>query len=170
MNIAICGMSCTGKSMLGKLLANYLNCELRNCGSIVLKVAARLKLPPEQLSLNEHAKVDAETIEFISQHSKLQRIVEGRYIDQVIVRCDAPIVLVELVSSEEARLARWGKRAARALKLNWLRSVDEADFAFRRKAYAGIEQRPPSLTIDTSRLGPADCMNVLITSLKLASG
>ena len=166
MNIAICGASCTGKSTLAKLLAAQLDCEIRNCGSLVRESADRRRVAVEALPLCVHKEIDTNTLLIANTLCDGYRIIEGRYLRYVLSNCIQPIAIIELTASVKARLARWQKRLQVELDHRWLQSLDQADIDFMEKMYRNIVPRTPIVTIDTAENDTSICLNLMMQFLK----
>ena len=156
---AIFGRSSVGKTTLVRELARREALDGRYCGDIVRSAAAQLGHPIEDLPLDEHARIDAETRGWCVEHPG--GLVEGRFLDQVLSTLEIPFCLIEVVASESVRVERWASRLDRPSSLEDVAAFDRNDDAFRVRAYGGRARVAPNFTLDTSSSSLDECLTRL---------
>ena len=146
---ALFGASCTGKTTIARALAVELKLPLRSCGDAVRSRARDLSIPWFNLPDEQHRAVDEETRTWCA--STQPCIVEGRFLDSVLVPLQDDTVLIQLLASKATRCARWASRAGGPCRPEEIDAHDEADRRFRMRMYDSREIFLPALVINTSR-------------------
>ena len=170
MIIGIFGPSSTGKTTLSKLIAERLGWPLRSCGEMVKARCRILRVPIDALPADEHCAIDQDTINWV-RNLQTQGIVEGRFLDQVLVPVVGLVTLVELHASRTVRLERWQLRIDGKFDFEILDRMDAADGQFRGAMYDGAAPITERQCFDTSRSSPEECaewLNSWIMASRLA--
>lgn len=162
MLIALFGSSSVGKTTLAQALATQSSVELRGCGDIVRSCAKLRGVPVDAVADGDHRDIDAATREWCAKPGN--RIVEGRFLDQVLQSMETPLILIKVVASDEVRGDRWCKRLGQPLEEGQLAAFDDADAAFRLRSYDVTAKLLPDFVLDTSDRSVELCLEEL-TSL-----
>lgn len=145
---ALFGASCSGKTTLGRRLAADANRPFRSCGDVAKERARHLNVEINALSSAEHQRIDDETRVWCREN--VSGVVEGRYLDQVLVEHLDRVDLILLVASPAERAVRWAKRTGSAIDEALVARSDQDDEAFRQRSYGQTPRLTPAYTLDTS--------------------
>lgn len=157
MKIAIFGDSGSGKSVVSTALAYKLNIDLRGCGDEVKKLATSKGISFPELSNSDHLNIDAQTIEFAQQRDDW--VIEGRFLDQVLVDLEKPFFLIRLVASPNIRASRLELRSSRATTPDDVHRYDAEDVQFRGKMYAYSNPLQANHIIQCDELSVSDVVD-----------
>jgi chloramphenicol 3-O-phosphotransferase len=158
MIIALYGKSSCGKTTIAKALrSHFSDCEIRHCGEIVKARALDLHVQLHDLEEAEHRAIDSETCSWCEGQTG-NRIVEGRYLHNVLSGLHAEVRLIEIACSDDLREQRWAIRMKRGLGPSELCDMDASDFAFAAKMYCGQPRLEPELRIDTDSATVDECV------------
>lgn len=167
MIVAIFGRSCTGKSSVTRLISGLCSWESRICGDIIRARAAELGVVPEDLSIDEHRRIDTETVAYATVANE-SCLVDGRYLNYVLHGCRSSVFLVEFVATQEVRLVRWQQRLGRPVSHEWLSRLDGIDIEFSQQTYADVVPISPQLVLDTADITIRECSELLLLHLRRA--
>ncbi len=163
MILCLFGLTCSGKTTVGRAVAARLNVPLRSCGDEVRRVARERDVAIEDLPDESHHQIDRDTVAWAVKHQPC--IVEGRFLDAVFAGAGTPATLIRLVASEARRAARW-----RATNVTFtsarLAQADAEDANLRARIYTAEDEVVPCLTIDTSELTVDECASRIATMIK----
>jgi hypothetical protein len=129
----------------------------------VRRLAAERDVPVSALSLSDHAAIDGETVVWSRQAGN--RIVEGRFLDQVLVP-SVPHTLIQVVAGREARAERWARRLSKPQSVEDVATFDAEDEAFRVQAYGATARLSPHFTIDTTGRSAEACLEEIESHLE----
>jgi cytidylate kinase len=160
MIVALFGPSGVGKTTIARMLQDQLGLPLRSCGAAVVDRAVRFGVPFANLPDDEHRAVDHETLSWVAVHQSC--LVEGRFLDSVLVAIAGRTILVRLDATEEDRCRR---SAARNMPLTSreLQELDRVDVTFRARLYGTSERIQPVLTLSTSELSVEACVQSVVS-------
>lgn len=169
MVIGLFGASCTGKTTLARMLAARTGADLRCCGDIVRREAEAKGVQFSDLSLRDHQVIDSATTTWVQGTG--ERIVEGRFLDQVLHGAAARdgLVLIEIVAKETARAERWASRLGRPQALADVQKYDEEDASFRVQAYGATARLTTNWTVDTTNRSADECLEEIARYLSTRS-
>lgn len=165
MIIGLFGRSATGKTTLASRAGTALSLDVRHCGQIIKQRALARNCSIDDAPDELHHEVDAETVEWTLARKNGGCIVEGRFLNQVLASLRSEIHLVEVIASNEARLARWRERTGSNFSADHLVVLDNADDFFRRRMYDSLTMIVADASIDTTR-GAAGGWENMIESFK----
>jgi cytidylate kinase len=157
MIVSIFGQSCVGKSTVAKLLSAELGLPLRSCGEEIKNAAKALGLDFLSLTDEDHREVDRQTLSWALD--KCSCIVEGRFLDQVLYGLPVMPFSVCLAANADVRYERSSKRSNGSAEANELIKGDRVDSELRLRLYGDKGVLNPSISIDTSNLTVAECVN-----------
>lgn len=160
MLIALFGASSVGKSTLARALSARFQVDLRGCGDIVRERAAAHGGDLAAVSQEEHRQIDDETRVWCQQTGN--RIVEGRFLDQVLHGLEVNLILVEITANEQVRMVRWSDRLDSSVSAQDIRSFDQEDAAFRMRAYGEAARLTSNFVLDTSDRTVGSCLEQLV--------
>lgn len=143
--LAILGASCTGKTSVAKELMARLSYPGRHCGDEVRALARRRGLSIPELSLDDHRKLDLETVAW--SQSTTNGITDGCYLDYVLAGL-SNIVFVRLDCEATERERRLSGRSGKPMSIV---ERDRDDAALIRALYPH-PGHPPDHVIDTTSL------------------
>lgn len=149
MIIALYGASCVGKSTIAMQLSSEADVPIRKCGDVVRAFAAEKGIAPEELSLEDHRKIDAESVEWVL-HNSSSGIIEGRFLDCVLAGVSSDVHLVLVTAEPQVRACRWEERRPGVDGHSEVVRQDDADEKFRAWAYLDAEQLESRSTVDTT--------------------
>jgi cytidylate kinase len=159
------GPSCTAKTTLAPRVAQELNLPLRSCGGEVRQRAAALDMALADLPDEIHSEIDDATVVWGIGHQPC--LIEGRFLDAVFAKRNAPIVLIKLTASLDQRCARWQNRQKIfTLTVEDLVRADTEDVRFRARMFHFREPAVPDLTVDTSELTVDACAQRVKTYIR----
>lgn len=159
MLIALFGKSSSGKTTLARALASSLALPVRGCGDVVRDRAKLRGVVIDELSQGDHDEIDTETRQWcLTQGAK---IVEGRYLDQVLSSVKVPIKLVEITASPAVRALRWADRLSHLQTVDDVAIYDAQDDAFRVRSYSDTARLDRNWAIDTSDRSENACLEEL---------
>jgi cytidylate kinase len=133
MIVALYGSSCTGKTATARALAAGLALPLRLCGEAVRGRASDLSVSWLELPDEQHRAVDDETRSWCRRMRHC--IVEGRFLDRVLLPLGDDALLVCLTASDEVRRIRMAERLGKPCTLGEINKQDELDCQFRMRLY-----------------------------------
>lgn len=159
------GHSCTGKTTLARALSDRIGLPLRCCGELIKQRAAERGVSIPSLSQEDHGEIDQKTREWCLSGGG--RIVEGRFLDQVLapVWSSATSVLIEVSAASAARAQRWTDRIMSTQALSDVEAFDADDLAFRVQAYDGVARVPPDWIVDTTDRSVEACLEEIVNLL-----
>jgi cytidylate kinase len=160
MLIALYGGTSTGKTTLVRALVGRKGMQARFCGDVVRNGARRLEVSIEDLPVSEHGKIDAETLDWC--HNCGSGLIEGRFLDQVLLSLVAPLMLVQVEASAAARADRFADRVGRAQNMGDIARYDDEDEAFRVRAYGGRARLTAKFVLDTTALSVDECLERIL--------
>ncbi len=154
---AICGASCTGKTLVGRRLAHLTGMKLRSCGDAIRARAEALDLSVADLSRSEHEAIDAET-RVIAERATENIIIEGTYLDIVLAGIEN-LLLLQLSCTPLVRAARMMQRGATHGTFTSLDERDALDKRIREYLYGASSTATvkPYAVLDTTQLSEEDC-------------
>lgn len=163
--IALFGPSCTGKTTLARILADRMGLPLRCCGELIKQRAAERGVPIPELSQEDHCEIDEGTREWCQLGEA--RIVEGRFLDQVLAPIWSPStsVLFEISASSTVRAHRWTERIRSAQSVSDVETFDADDLAFRVQAYDGVARVQAHWIVDTTDRSVEACLEEIVARL-----
>lgn len=133
MIIAIYGKSCTGKTSVARCLAKIINAEVRHCSEEIRNLAEKLKCMVNELSQEEHIKIDNETRKIASSF-KGTLIIEGIFLSHVLEGL-TDVFWVELIcNNNERRLRHQIKQGQQKIKTD-ISERDISDNILRKKLF-----------------------------------
>lgn len=159
--LAIYGKSCTGKSAVAPILAERHSLQVRLCGDLVRRAAADLEVDIDELTDERHQEIDLQTVDWV-RNAKAWSLVEGRFLNQVLVPVASAVRLVHFEASLQARAARWQEKTSRSHAVADVERLDAADDAFRERMYKEFGVLAPCVTIDTTHSTPEECANCVM--------
>ncbi len=149
MIIAIWGASATAKTSVAKYLAGKLGLPLRHCGVAVREAAADAGIQIENASDTLHQSVDDDTREWVRDHAGQGAILEGRFLDQVLIELPG-MTLIQAVCASDIRCKRWSERTQSRFGEAQLADLDKADDLFRLRMYGSGNRGGQQISLDTS--------------------
>ena len=163
--IALFGPSCTGKTTLARALAHDRGLPLRCCGELIKQQAAQRGVDVTGLSQEDHRDIDQGTREWCLSGGV--RVVEGRFLDQVLAPVWSPAtsVLFEISATGIARARRWAERINSIQTLSDVEAFDSDDLGFRVQAYSGVARVQPDWIVDTTDRSIEACLEEIATRL-----
>lgn len=123
--------------------------------------ARHLHVLPGKLPGEAHREIDAETSEWAETQLGLV-VVEGRYLQYVMIRTRAQIRLVEIVCEDSERELRWAKQMGRPLGPDELPRLDATDRDFVSKMYNVTSPLMPGLRVDTTSSDVNECVQQIL--------
>lgn len=170
MILALYGHSSSGKTSIAKALCRHFeSCPIRHCGEEVKARARDLGVALEDFSNEEHFAIDLATLAWVDMQTELA-VVEGRYLQFVLSKTRAEVLLIELVCAHAERELRWSKRMGRTLDKGELTNMDGVDLDFSANMYGQVSPQAPRLTIDTSSTPVDQCVSQILEWLQKAQG
>ncbi|SRR6266478_9443675 len=146
--VGIYGPPAVGKSTVAKKVAAFIGAKVRHCGEIVKAHARELGTTLDDVPLEVHRKIDAETRQ-VAETTREPLILEGRFLDEVL-RGIPRVLLISLECNLEERIRRHVSRGGSSISL---REQDVWTEGFRRRAYSlHPNSEVTSVTISTDGL------------------
>ena len=161
--IALFGSSCSGKTVIAKALSVRLSLPLRHCGDCVRATANSIGKAIDELSLDNHRDVDAETIKWTQKNAPC--IVEGRFLDFVFANEIPSSYMVLIFASSEVKLNRLVNRHKRHATVDDTDLADAMDANFRARMYADRLPIRPIAKINNSDRSVESCVQEILDNL-----
>lgn len=162
--IAVFGKTCSGKTTVSDALAEKLSIHCRHCGSVLKEEASRLGVPPMELILEVHRKIDSETRLLAEKNSDGLIVIEGTFLNYVL-KGVPNVVLIELLCEDEVRSIRFVGRGG---ALGGMHIRDAADDKLARLLYENVAMAS-TYQIDVTKLSVADVTNQICAKIKVKS-
>ncbi len=168
--LTIGGPPGSGKSTVGRLLAEILHREYISAGEIFRSEAKRRGVALRTLGELAQAddRIDKTLDETMVGLASPHRVLEGRIIGELVSRRFMPVVRIFITASEFTRAQRIGRREGvpADLVLPAMR-VREASEATRYRKYYGIELNDLryDIGIDSTRLDPRQVVRTILERL-----
>jgi cytidylate kinase len=150
MIVALSGASSTGKTTLARLVTKRLDLPLRSCGDCVRAVAKSRSIKVQDLPRAQHEIVDAQTVAWATAYAEFGAIVEGRFVDAVLVPLGGLVRVIEVTATLSARAERWAKRMDDRFTEKDVLLLDKEDSSFRKRMYTVRRPLEVDLRIDTT--------------------
>jgi cytidylate kinase len=163
----ICGIfgpSCCGKTTVANAASAELHLALRSCGNEVRKLADKQRISIDQLTDENHQRVDQETITWAVANRPC--LVEGLSLDAVFTNAGQPATLILMYATDHQRVRR-GREKYGDFDLEKLRQIDNADTRLRGRLYPTSASRGVDLlTLDTSALTLNECASQVVKIIR----
>ena len=168
MIVAIFGRSCSGKTALASAVASLLKFSVRHCGDAIREAASAADVSIDELSIEQHQKVDQATYQWASASGVA--LVEGRFLQYVLSSFERPLLLVEVTCSASVREVRWGDRMGQPVDAQSLAEMDESEDRLVQSLYSSIMPRIAELAIDTTTLSVDECAQQVVAAVVRLGG
>ena len=152
-------------------MGDLLGLPLRSCGDAVRSSATMLGVSWQQLSYNQHRRVDTDTLEWVRINRPC--VVEGRYLDRVLAPLGREIILVRLEASDEDRRCRQSAKRGHATTTIEFREREKDDLTFSEYMYSLDQHLTPLVVLNSSELSveaPEQRIKSLVESFRIALG
>lgn len=146
--------------MLGAAMAARLDLPFRSCGEVVKSAALAAGIAIDSVPAAEHDRIDQESRDWAAEAEP--RLIEGRYLDQVLATTLLGTWLVQLTAPLEVRAERAAQRANASVTLREMTAIDASDEAFRLRHYPGVARLQPTMVLETGGKSESDCLEELL--------